>query len=85
MEFKFWKLVCFINILVLYYAIHKIMNSSEDTNQQIFGCTNCYAIQLILSFYISIFAISCYCLLYNDMNVAKGLFLVQIIYKLVYS
>ena len=36
---------------------------------------NCYAIQLVLSFYISIFATSCYCLIYNDINVAKGLFL----------
>jgi hypothetical protein len=83
MIFKFWELVCLINILVLSYAIYKIINGTDDSNKQIFGCIDCYAIQLVLSFYISIFAISCYCLIYNDMNVAKGLFLVQIIYKLV--
>jgi hypothetical protein len=83
MEFELWKLGCSINLLVLSYGIYKILYSSEDENKKFFGCKNCYAVQLVISFYISIIALSSYCLIYNDKVLARGLFLVQIIHKLI--
>ena len=48
-----------------------------------FGCKNCYSVKLITSIYLAIIALSSYCLIYNDKNIARGLFLIQIIYKFI--
>jgi len=83
MEFEFWKLGCLLNLIILSYGIYKILYSSEADIKKIFGCKNCYSVNLITSIYLAIIILSSYCLIYNDRNVARGLFLVQIIYKII--
>jgi hypothetical protein len=83
MEFEFWKLGCFLNILVLSYGIYKIFYSTEDDIKKTFGCKNCYAFKLIISIYLSIIGLSGYCLIFNDKSIARSLFLMQIIYKII--
>jgi hypothetical protein len=83
MEFEFWKLGCLMNILVLSYGIYKIFYSIEDDVKKTFGCKNCYAAKLVLSIYLSIIGLSSYCLIFNDKSIARSLFLMQIIYKII--
>jgi len=83
MEFELWKLGCLLNILVLSYGVFKILYSSEADIKKTFGCKKCYASKLIISIYLSIIGLSMYCLIYNNKNLARGLFLMQIIYKII--
>ena len=83
MKFEFWKLGCLLNIIILSYGIYKILYSSETDAKKTLGCKNCYSVKLITSIYLAIIILSSYCLIYNDRNVARGLFLVQIIYKII--
>jgi hypothetical protein len=75
MQFELWKLVIFLNILILFYGINKILCSSET-----------YSINLsvyLIIFYISIILLSIYCIIYDDKFIAESLFLLLIIYRLI--
>lgn len=80
---EFWRFGCATNILVLTYSLYKIMYSKNEDIKKVFGCNHCYSLQLVISMYISIIIISIYCLTFNNAIVARGLFFLQIIYKLI--
>lgn len=80
---EYWKIGCVINLLILTYGVYTIINNKNEDNKKIFGCGNCYSVRLILSIYLSIILVSIYCLYANKKKIAKGLYMFQIIYKLI--
>ena len=82
MKFELWKLGIFLNILFLFYGIYRILFSSETDTINFFGKKNPYSVHLII-FYISIIFLSIYSILFDDKFIARSLFLMLIIYKLI--
>jgi hypothetical protein len=75
MQFELWKLVMFLNIIILSYEIYKILFSSETDSK------NC-SVYLII-FYVSIILLSIYCIICDDIFIARSLVLLLIIYRLI--
>lgn len=80
---ELWKIGCILNLFILTYGVYTIIYNNNQKNKKIFGCGNCYSVRLILSIYLSIIIVSIYCLLKDEKQIAKGLYLFQIIYKII--